>query len=172
VAGPGAAVVVFRFLRAAIDGATSPQVPPRAALVSRLLRRGGNAQRPVAQVDLMSGWQFEDYVAHMARSCGLPVIMTSVTGDWGVDLIVGHRPHRLAIQCKRHSRPVGAGAVQQVVAGAPMHGCTRTMVVSNQGFTPAAHELAKLHDCTLIGGSELSLLRGTIRRIAGQSGIA
>ena len=31
---------------------------------------------------------------------------------------VGHRPNRLAVQCKRLSRPVGAGAVQEVVAGA------------------------------------------------------
>jgi restriction system protein len=47
----------------------------------------------------MSGTDFEDYVARVVRSCGVPVIMTPVTGDWGVDLIVGKRPNRLAIQC-------------------------------------------------------------------------
>ena len=113
----------------------------------------------------MSGTQFEDYVAQVARSCRVPVIMTPLTGDWGVDIIVGHRPHRLAIQCKRRSRPVGAGAVQEVVAGAPMQGCTKTMVVTNHDFTPAARKLAELHGCELVGRAELSHLRATIGRL-------
>lgn len=113
----------------------------------------------------MSGTDFEDYVARVARSCGVPVIMTSVTGDWGVDLIVGHRPNRLAIQCKRRSRPVGAGAVQEVVAGAPMQDCTQTMVVTNHEFTPAARALAQRHGCELVAGPDLPRLRSVIRRL-------
>ena len=97
--------------------------------------------------------------------CGVPVIMTAVTGDWGVDLIVGNRPDRVAVQCKRQSRPVGAGAVQEVVAGAPMHDCTKTMVVTNHEFTPAAVKLAELHGCELVGGSELPRLRSIVRRL-------
>lgn len=112
----------------------------------------------------MSGTEFEDYVARIARSCGVPVIMTELSGDWGVDLIVGTRPNRLAIQCKRLSRPVGPGAVQEVVAGAPMQDCTHTMVVTNNDFTPAARKLAELHDCTLVSGTELTRLRGLIRQ--------
>lgn len=118
----------------------------------------------------MSGTEFEDYVADIARSCGVSVIMTSATGDWGVDLIVGKRPHRLAIQCKRQSRPVGAGAVQEVVAGAPMQDCTRTMVVTNHEFTPAARKLAELHGCELIGGADLPRLRSVIRRLTLEAG--
>jgi restriction system protein len=113
----------------------------------------------------MSGTEFEDYVARIARSCGLPVIMTAVTGDWGVDVIVGKRPNRLAIQCKRQSRPVGASAIQEVVAGAPMQDCSKTMVVTNHEFTPAARKLAELHGCELVGRSELPRLRSTIRRL-------
>ena len=113
----------------------------------------------------MSGTEFEDYVARIARSCGVPVIMTSITGDWGVDLIIGHRPNRLAVQCKRLSRPVGAGAVQEVVAGAPMQDCTQTMVVTNHEFTPAARKLAERHGCELVGGADLPRLRSTIRRL-------
>jgi restriction system protein len=113
----------------------------------------------------MSGTGFEDHVARIARSCGVPVIMTSMTGDWGVDLIVGHRPDRLAIQCKRRSRPVGAGAIQEVVAGAPMHDCTKTMVVTNHEFTAAARKLAELHGCELVGRAEFPRLRPTIRRL-------
>jgi len=113
----------------------------------------------------MSGLEFEDYIARIARSCGVPVIMTSLTGDWGVDIIVGKRPNRLAIQCKRQSRPVGAGAIQEVVAGAPMQDCTKTMVVTNHEFTPAARKLAELHECELVGRAELPRLRSVIRRL-------
>lgn len=133
-----------RFLRGAVLGARTP----------------GARERPT---EAMSGTQFENYVAQVARTCGVPVIMTPLSGDWGVDLIVGHRPNRLAIQCKRLGRPVGPGAVQEVVAGAPMQGCTKTMVVSNQGFTLAARKLADLHGCALVGGPDLGALHSAIR---------
>jgi restriction system protein len=146
ILAPVLLAAVPRFLVATIVGASTPD--PR--------------EDPAAE---MSGVQFEDHIARIARSCGMPVIMTSITGDWGVDIIVGRRPNRLAIQCKRQSRPVGAGAVQEVVAGAPMQDCSRTMVVTNHEFTPAARKLAELHGCELVGAAELPRLRSTIRRL-------
>ncbi len=140
---PAVLAAAPRFLRGAFDGVSTPD----------------------DEAAEMSGTEFEDYVARIARSCGMPVIMTSITGDWGVDVIVGKRPNRLAIQCKRQSRPVGAGAIQEVVAGAPMQDCTKTMVVTNNEFTPAARKLAELHGCELVGCSGLPRLRSTIRRL-------
>lgn len=147
---PALGVLVLRFLGGALTGALTPA--PR--------------EQPAGRTRQMSGTEFEDYVATAARGSGLPVIMTPVSGDWGVDLIVGRRPDRLAIQCKRVSRPVGPGAVQEVVAGAPMQDCSRTMVVTNHGFTAAARRLAELHGCELVGGSQLPQLRSLIRRAA------
>lgn len=143
---PAVLVLAPRFLSGALRGAATPAA----------------RERPT---EAMSGTEFEDYVARIARSCGVPVIMTPLTGDWGVDLIIGRRPDRVAVQCKRLGRPVGPGAVQEVVAGAPMQDCTRTMVVSNQGFTPAARRLAQLHGCVLVGGAELPHLKAEIRRL-------
>lgn len=134
-------------------------------LIATVVGAATPGHRERDRADAMSGTEFEDYVAHIARSAGVPVIMTSISGDWGVDLIVGHRPNRLAVQCKRYSRPVGASAVQQVVAGAAMQDCTRTMVVTNHEFTPAARKLAERHGCELVGGAELAALRTTIRRL-------
>ena len=65
-----------RFLLATVKGAFTPG--PREATAE----------------SAMSGMEFEDHVARIARGCGVPVIMTAVTGDWGVDLIVGNRPDR------------------------------------------------------------------------------
>ena len=114
-------------------------------------------------IDTMSGLEFEDYIARIARSCGVPVIMTSITGDWGVDLVIGRRPDRLAVQCKRMNRPVGTSAVQEVVAGAAMQDCAHTMVVTNNEFTPAARKLAERHACILVSGGEIPRLKGLIR---------
>jgi restriction system protein len=137
--------------------------------VARGMTTPGPAEQPSSQ---MSGIEFEDHVARIARKCGVPVIMTPLTGDWGVDLIVGRRPNRIAIQCKRQSRPVGAGAVQEVVAGAPMQDCTQTMVVTNHDFTPAARKLAELHGCVLVGGDEFTRLASTIRRLTAPDAVS
>lgn len=144
---PLALAATPRFVAGAFHGASTPSAREQVAVE-------------------MTGLEFEDQVARVARSCGLPVIMTPLTGDWGVDLIVGHRPNRIAVQCKRLSRPVGAGAVQEVVAGAPMQDCARTMVVTNNEFTPAARKLAELHGCELVGGSDLPRLKSILRRAA------
>ena len=61
----------------------------------------------------------------------------------------------VAIQCKRHGNSVGVAAVQQVVSGARHHGCTKSIVVSNQEFTQAAKQLAFTHGCQLIGRKAL-----------------
>jgi len=146
---PGVLAAIPHFLRGAFAGLTTSD----------------DVATGMSGMSGMSGTEFEDYVARVVRTSGVPVIMTSVTGDWGVDIIVGTRPNRLAIQCKRQSRPVGTSAIQEVVAGAPMQDCTRTMVVTNHEFTPAARKLAELHGCELVGRTELPRLRSTIRRL-------
>ena len=110
------------------------------------------------RVDAMDGADFEKYVAAKFRSAGYQVSTTRATGDYGVDLIARKGKERIAVQCKRHGRPVGVAAVQQVVAGAAWHRCTSTMVVSNQEFTPAAITLARTHKCKLVGRSRLAIL--------------
>jgi restriction system protein len=163
-AGVGAYVLGASPLWSAVIGVLAPALPAFLLGALRGVRTPGDREHPGARHEPMSGIEFEDHVARIARGCG-PVIMTPASGDWGVDLIVGRRPNRLAVQCKRQSRPVGAGAVQEVVAGAPMHDCSQTMVVTNHGFTPAARKLAELHGCVLVGGSELDRLQSTIRRL-------
>jgi restriction system protein len=146
-------------------GVLAPALPAFLVGVLRGARTPAAREDPAIAKQAMSGMEFEDHVARIARASGAPVMMTPITGDYGVDLIVGRRPHRLAIQCKRQMRPVGAGAVQEVVAGAPMHDCTHTMVVTNHDFTSAARKLAERHGCVLVGGEELTRLGSTIRRL-------
>lgn len=163
VAGVGTYLLGLDVGWSVVAGVAAPLVV--AAAPAFLAGTLAGLRTPHDPAEAMSGTEFEDHVARIARSCGLPVIMTSLTGDWGVDIIVGKRPNRLAIQCKRQSRPVGAAAVQEVVAGAPMQDCAKTMVVTNNDFTPAARKLAELHGCELVSGTELRRLPATIRRL-------
>jgi restriction system protein len=109
----------------------------------------------MSSVDVMSGHEFEKYVAARVRQMGWDVSATSVTRDFGVDLIAARDGECIAIQCKRRAKPVGVSAVQQVVAGALHHQCSASAVVSNQEFTTAAKELARTHGCRLVGRSNL-----------------
>jgi restriction system protein len=109
----------------------------------------------MAEIDRMSGFEFEQFIAARFRGGGWTVTVTSATGDYGVDLVASKDGERIAVQCKRHGKPVGISAVQQVVSGRLHHACTRSMVVSNQEFTRAAQELAGTHDCRLVGRTEL-----------------
>jgi restriction system protein len=116
-------------------------------------RLGTNAG--MREIDEMNGVEFEDYVAARMQRAGWQVSFTPAVGDYGVDLIAQKDGQHVAIQCKRHAKTVGVAAVQQVVAGARHHGCTRSIVVSNQEFTAAAKQLAFTHSCQLIGRKAL-----------------
>lgn len=120
-----------------------------ALLLSREARRRPDAS--MKAIDAMTGREFENYLAARLRRAGWQVTFTSVTGDYGVDLIAEKDGKSAAIQCKRHGNTVGVAAVQQVVSGARHHGCTKSIVVSNREFTRAAKQLAFTHGCQLIG---------------------
>lgn len=109
----------------------------------------------LAEIDEMSGRDFETFVAVRMQGAGWHIETTAASNDYGVDLIATNRRDVVAVQCKRYSKAVGVRAVQEVVAGARHYACTRTMVVSNQDFTRQAQALAATSKCELIGRDRL-----------------
>jgi restriction system protein len=114
----------------------------------------------MAAIDEMSGVEFEEFVAAQLRTRGWGVTRTARVGDYGVDLVAKKDGVWMAVQCKRLAKAVGVAAVQQVVSGALHHGCNQTVVVTNQGFTKAAHRLATTHRCRLVGREQLHIWVG------------
>jgi restriction system protein len=116
-----------------------------------LARRLSGPKTPTAQelaqrfaaVGLMSGAQFEHFVADLLRAMGHRATVLGGSGDQGVDVIVDYESQRVAIQCKNYKRAVGNKPVQEVYAGARHHRCHHAWVVAPAGFTKGAHELAR-----------------------------
>lgn len=146
--GAGAAPCVVALLWARVNDW-------RTEFLIRRYQRRERAQAVWAEIDQMTGVQFETYVAERLRARGWMVWTTAITGDYGVDLIAERDGGRVAVQCKRLGKPVGVSAVQQVVSGQALHKCASTMVVSNREFTAQAKKLARTHKCVLVGRSGL-----------------
>lgn len=106
-----------------------------------------------ANVDVMDGFTFEQYVAAVMKSLGYDVQMTAQSGDFGVDILAKKDGERIAVQIKRSRNFIGLGAVQEVVAGMYHYKCDRSMVVTNSTFSDAAKTLAASNNCQLVDRS-------------------
>ena len=101
----------------------------------------------IANIDCMTGIQFEAYLQRLLAARGFDVQMTKATGDLGVDLIAHFRRTSIAIQVKRSNRRISRRAISDAVAGMQHYRCKRAMVITNSYFTPGAILLAKSTNC-------------------------
>ena len=103
----------------------------------------------IDDVDLMTGVEFENFVADIFRRNGFTIDMTPTSGDQGVDIIASKGIQRIGIQVKRYSGNVGNAAIQEVVGGLKFYGLTKMIVVTNRYFTNSADKLAESNDVVL-----------------------
>lgn len=107
-------------------------------------------------LDRLDGTAFEEYVAALLTRRGYRVQHTGKSGDLGVDLIAEKKPNRFAVQVKRQSQPVSRHAVSDVVAGKAHYRCNAAMVVTNNIFSPGAHDLARSNNVKLVDRNVLA----------------
>lgn len=110
----------------------------------------------IADIDHMTGVEFEQYVGAILSSRGFHIEYTPTSGDYGVDIIAKRGGERWAVQMKRYSNTVGREAISDAVAGMAYYKCTRSMVVTSNYFTPNAQELAKINNTFLVDRDKLS----------------
>ena len=115
-----------------------------AAVIVSVVSSGKNVRQvDMSEIDIMSGEEFERYVAALLRANGFSnVQMTKASGDYGVDVLASKDGERYAIQCKRYAKNVGVKSVQEVYAGAPMYKATRCAVITNMYFSDNGRTLA------------------------------
>lgn len=100
-------------------------------------------------IDLMSGAEFEEFVARMFTQMGYITEVTKLSGDYGVDVIAEKDGSKIGIQAKCYSGSVSNSAIQEIVAGMKYYNCQKGLVVTNSKFTKAAIELAKSNNIQL-----------------------
>lgn len=109
-----------------------------------------------ADLDRLSGPEFEALVGDLLTRRGYRVRHTGRSGDLGVDMIAERSPNRYAVQVKRQAQPVSRHAVSDAVAGKAHYGCNAAMVVTNATFSPGALALARSNGCELVDESVLA----------------
>ncbi|MDP2852078.1 MAG: restriction endonuclease [Gallionella sp.] len=119
-------------------------------------RAHGHAR--AADLDQLSGTEFEEFLAGLFRAQGYAAELTPLTGDYGADLILLKDGQRIAVQAKRYVGSVGVSAVQEALSGQAYYQCDTAWVVTTGAFTTNALELAKKSGVKLIGRSDIGNL--------------
>ena len=129
----------------------------RQALTLAVSERIPIRPKPIELIDIMSGYQFEIYLADFLQSKGYMVELTSTSEDHGVDFIVETEGRKIAVQCKRYqpSKKVGNQAIQGVVAGKSFYGCSEAWVITTSFYKSDAMQVANELDVRLIDRSNL-----------------
>lgn len=112
----------------------------------------------LADVDCMTGIEFEEFVAALFSGPGRTVEKTKASGDQGGDLVVRQGIQREVVQAKRSLGAVSNAAVQEVVAAKAVYGCQSAWVVTNASFTGGAEQLAQANHVELVDRERLQLL--------------
>lgn len=110
----------------------------------------------IANIDTMTGVEFEQYLQKLLTSQGYSVRVTQASGDLGVDLIASRDGDKIAVQAKRYNTRVTRRAISDAVAGMYHYDCNEAMVITNNYFSPGAVALAKSTECILVDRDTLA----------------
>lgn len=103
----------------------------------------------IEEVDLMTGVEFEKFVAKLFERMGYESEVTKSSGDQGIDVLAKKGNILIAIQAKCYNVVVGNHAIMEAVAGKNFYRADKCMVVTNSIFTKSAKELADANDVIL-----------------------
>ena len=103
-----------------------------------------SAFKPIIEkIDLMTGRQFEEYIAEFFKKKGYITTLTPESGDFGIDVIIENEYIKIGVQTKCYVDKVSNSAVQEAVTGIRHYNLDKVMVVTNSYFQPSAITLAK-----------------------------
>lgn len=116
-------------------------------------------QTNINQVDGLTPYEFEEWVARFLRIAGYKAHTTKKSGDYGVDVLAEKDNTSIAIQVKKFTKPVGIKAIQEVISGMDYYNCYEGWVITTAPyFTQAAKNLAKTRNIKLYNKNDLAIL--------------
>lgn len=118
-------------------------------LVSAVERLTKTSGYTIDDIDLMTGYEFENFIAELFSKTGYQTEVTKASGDQGIDVIVSKNGIKIGIQTKCYSGVVSNRAIQEAVAGKNFYRLDRAMVITNSSFTKSAQKLARANSIVL-----------------------
>lgn len=109
----------------------------------------GTKEVSIEIIDLMSGIEFEKFIASLFNQMGFFVEVTKASGDQGIDVIIEKNGQKIGVQTKCYAGTVSNKAIQEVVAGLRYYGLSKGMVITNSYFTESAIKLAESNEVVL-----------------------
>lgn len=109
-------------------------------------------------VDVMQGYEFENFLKTMFFYLGYDALVTKRSGDYGADLVLKKDGQVYAIQAKRYTKNVGSKCVQEVLASMKHYQADIPMVITNSHFTKQAEIMASENNVILVDRNELAIL--------------
>lgn len=123
----------------------------------------GNAPEPDLNYNpMMSGHEYEYFVAGEFEKYGANAQVTKGSGDHGLDVLVTYRDVRMAVQCKHYQTKVSNAAIQEVFSAKNYYDCALAVVISNSEFTPHARQAAQKLDVYLYHHEDIPMVLGVI----------
>jgi Restriction endonuclease len=141
-----------------------PPLPPSIVQGGRLLHDAAGPALPslpgsdIAAVMLMTGTQFERYVAKLLQGRGFSgVKVVGGAGDGGVDILAAGPDGPVAVQCKRQAGKVSVQVVRQLIGSVNHeHRGREPMLVTTAVLTKSAAELARKASVQVIDSPRLA----------------
>lgn len=109
----------------------------------------------ITSIDLMEGYEFEEYLKCLFFYDDYAVEVTQKSRDYGADLILVRGQEKIVVQAKRYNKTVGSKCVAEVVGAMKHYNATEGWVVTNSNFSSQAETLAKENQVRLIDREEL-----------------
>lgn len=96
----------------------------------------------MADVDKLTGEEFEYFLSYYFKNLGFQTRVTPDTNDYGADIVAEKDGEKIVVQAKRYKGRVGVAAVQEVFGSKSFYKADKAMVVTSGYFTPNAKNLA------------------------------
>lgn len=143
---PNAPLTIYEF---EVDEAGAKRIMKRYHFCLSKYKPVEQVSTTIDDIDLMSGYEFEDFLSEFFSQRGYRVSPTGYSQDQGIDIIIEKDGKRIGVQAKCYSSPVGNKAIQETVAGMNYHNCTHGMVITNSTYTRQAVDLAAKNNIIL-----------------------
>lgn len=111
----------------------------------------------INSIDSLDGLEFEEFLYYSIKSLGIKVERTQKSRDYGADLVILLKNHKLVIQTKLYyNHNVGNSAVQEIAGARKYYNADTGVVITNSYFTKSACALAESNNIRLMDRLALS----------------